>query len=136
MTKDEIMNMPAGQEMDVLIAEKVMGWHAVMENGFNHWVNVDGGFQCGVAPYDGFEDEEDFHTLKWHPSESILWAWEVVEKLHPNCSFLLDYDDPQTIESLKWCCLFFDKDEPYKEYEARANTAPLAICRAALLAIL
>src|SRR5688572_25998134 len=26
MTRDEILNMPAGRKMDALIAEKVMGW--------------------------------------------------------------------------------------------------------------
>lgn len=26
MTRDEILSMPAGREMDALIAEKIMGW--------------------------------------------------------------------------------------------------------------
>ena len=26
MTRDEILSMPAGRELDALIAEKVMGW--------------------------------------------------------------------------------------------------------------
>ena len=84
MTRDEILKMEAGREMDALMAEKVMGWHLVTDkDGWKHWGDKDGRWGAGMnqSSHDDYEDGEDFHVLHWHPSESILWAWEVVEKL-------------------------------------------------------
>src|SRR5512139_113235 len=90
MKREEILNMPAGREMDALIAEKVMGWHkgkyhfydgTSINEVVSDWLDSEGHYKCGIGTEDGFEDNEDFHLLRWHPSESILWAWEVVEKL-------------------------------------------------------
>lgn len=131
MTRDEILNMEAGEKMDVLVAERVMGWHIVSENGYLHWNDADNHFQCGVSIYD-FEDAEDFHTLKWHPSESILWAWDVVEKLCDisGCDIVkICKRDPELLRG-NWSCNLG------MGFEAFGDTAPLAICRAALLSVL
>jgi hypothetical protein len=121
MTRDEIMNMPEGKEMDELVAEKVMGWHLVKTNsGRDQWHDADG-YQHMVSRYDGYEDAEDFETICWHPSESILWAWEVVEKLD-----YLKLVKSFGLSGVKWIAKIDD-------VEVFSNTAPLAICRVALL---
>lgn len=118
--------------MDELVAKKVMGWHKLTENNFKHWVTEDNRFSCGVGLYNGYEDGEDFHTLNWHPSESILWAWDVVEKLHgeTGCDVIkVCKRDPDLLRG-EWSCNFG------RGFEAFGDTAPLAICRAALLSVL
>ena len=119
MNKDEILNMSAGREMDMLVGEKVMGW--IYNQLGDAWIREG-------QPWVGCD--------AFHPSTDISAAWDVVEKLHSDFSIDLSYDDPQTIEPIKWCCELYAKSEPYQDYEARADSAPLAICRAALLATL
>lgn len=119
---DYIKDMPVGEEMDSLLAEKVMGWHILEENGFKHWVDSENKFQCGVASYDGHEDDEDFHILRWHPSESALWAVDVVaekfDTLRINKSF--------GMKGVIWIVKIGN-------VEVFEETLPLALCRAALL---
>lgn len=114
--------MEAGREMDKLIAENVMGLHiSTDEHGWQSWRDSDDRYQHAVGRYDGYEDDEDFHTINWHPSESILWAWEVVEKFR---------------------CYAVGKSYISGRYyahlgtvQAEAESIPLAICRAALMAV-
>jgi hypothetical protein len=132
MDKDKILNMEAGEEMDTLIAEKVMGWHIETENSYKRWVDINNRFCCGFPSYDGLEDDEDFHTLKWHPSGSILWAWDVVEKSN---SFSINncISQEEGVDGVRrWTAeVFFEKWGL-----GEAETAPLAICRAALCSVM
>ena len=135
MKKDYIENMPAGKEMDEMVAEKVMGWHkgtltfsdGSTLSGKEDWLDAEGHYMHGIKQENGwYEDDEDFHLLHWHPSESILWAWEVVEKmLGEDC-----FGESLFLENhgLIW-------DAGFREH-AYADTAPLAICRAALLTVM
>lgn len=126
MTRDEIPNLPAGRELDALIAIEVMGWHKEVRDGFDHWIeNESGRFMCGVGKYSGHEDDEDFHILNWHPSESMLWAWEVVEKMQSN-GYCFDADGNALRRRIRF---------GIGQEIAEAKTMPLAICRAALLAV-
>jgi hypothetical protein len=120
MRYDEIITMPEGEELDALIAERVMGWHIAEEHGRKAWYSADGRYQRGMKNGDYFEDDEDLHLLNWHPSQSILWAWEVVEKLTLS---VVPYEDG------RWHAA------DGKGIVAYGETAPLAICRAALLII-
>ncbi len=102
MTHDEILNMPAGQDMDMLIAENVL---MLDNNGWNELF---------------FHNRTKFST-------DISAAWEVVEK----------------IESIgKSWEMWANTKEPLihvrigNKRTCRAVTAPLAICRAALLAVM
>lgn len=132
MTRDEIESMSAGEEMDNLVAEKFMGWHKdVDKSGFISWIDKDGHYQHGVAD-DGYEDVEDFHLLKFHPSQSILWAWDIVEKLcnETGCDVIkVCKRDPELLRG-EWSCNFGSG------FEAFGETAPHAICRAALISTL
>lgn len=134
--------MIAGRELDALVAEKVMGWRRedkAMMHGIIQTVFVDTktdharSITCGCV--------EDFH-----PSKDISAAWLVVEKMaqdgdeHPTCiqKGLPAFGDHATpFEVYKnyagypgWTCYFHDY-----EVCAHADTAPLAICLAALKAV-
>lgn len=131
MTKDEILNMEAGEQIDTLIAEKVMGWHRVHDEKWrDQWHDSGGRYQHPISRYDGYEDQEDFHTICWHPSESILWTWELIEKMPDNLELKLE----QVKLSDSWVAGFYTPDDVV--YQASANSAELAICRAALLTVL
>lgn len=146
MDREYILNLPEGEEINNLVAEKVMGWHKGVItfsdgstfSGKEDWLDEKGRYMCGMKTDDRwYEDEEDFNLLHWHPSESILWAWEVVEKLQDKFSFVLSYDDPPSDDEHKWNCEFFYKGDPaYIDHEVYAPTAPLAICRVALLCVM
>ena len=94
MTREEILNMPAGREMDALIAKFVM--------------KVD-------SPHDVYKFSTD-----------IADAWTVVEKMN---SIKMDTDEGYQIRAkfLFGIQMLHGKEE---------KEASLAICRAALLAVM
>ena len=120
MTRDEILNMPAGREMDKLIAEKIFGWSDF------------GSFEDGGIS--GKDKDGDGWILPYY-SIGIAAAWEVVEKFMP-------YKSPSLyVVGTMWFCFFALKTgeglfASTNVLEAKAPTAPLAICRAALLAMI
>lgn len=135
MDREYILNLPEGDEINNLVAEKVMGWHKGIVtfsdgstfSGKEDWLDEKGRYRCGIKKDDGwYEDDEDFNLLHWHPSESILWAWEVVEKMEDS-NFCLDRNGDLCPSGL-WQCII-------KGEVANADTPSLAICRAALLAM-
>jgi hypothetical protein len=117
--------MEAGPELDVLIAEKVMGWKlspkktdGVREFG-SAWLDENGAvtrFQEDRRP------PYDWDMKPFSPSTDIDAAWEVVEKLKLS---LVPTNKGWIVSQHH---LF---EGPFGEGE----TAPLAICRAALAAI-
>lgn len=133
MTRDEILNMPAGREMDALIAEKVMGKRVFCAN------EELGGIVSGSIVRQGvwqmcedgamYDDRTVYAESIPHYSEGIAAAWEVVEKMQT-----IDAERPTEILRLpsvdnKWRVRFTTQIFP-----GWGDTAPLAICRAALLA--
>ena len=138
MTRDEILKMEAGEEMDRLVAEKVMGWkifkHDYIPIGTQDEIwGCDNGvhFIKGI-PYklDTTTSEGNLysHSWKnWEPSINILAAWEVVEKMN--------YLQILHLSSGEWQVVF-SKTISDIFHLAYAETAPLAICRAALLAVM
>jgi hypothetical protein len=103
----------AGRELDALVAERVMGW--VQEEPQPHPVNSFAIYFGGPPPY----------------STDIAAAWQVVERMREQeYSIALDSDT--------WL------KHPYAVHfiggnsgcvSCTADTAPLAICRAALKAV-
>jgi hypothetical protein len=125
MTKDEILNMQADRELDALVAEKVMGW--VAEVGLNdraYWVNKNDQRRYFVEGWD-----------HWNPSERISHAWQVVEKMkQDNPEWFIDVK--WHAFDKKWSVVITDMHVGYNNVlRAYGRTAPLAICRAALLAV-
>lgn len=133
MTKDEILNMQAGYKLDTLVAEKVMGWHIEdhMDGFRSSWVDSRGYYQCSTllsdSDYLEFEDSEDIHLLYWHPSISILWAWEIVNKFSDRGELFNIYRLGGNATG--WRCQFG------KGGVVEEKTPELAICKSALIAI-
>jgi hypothetical protein len=126
-TKDEIQNMPAGREMDALIAGKIMGYKKIVIGSISWWVK-----ESPLAMSYQFMAE----CADYCPSQDIAAAWQVVEKIKGLCFetqiLMWDYSDKVTV------CLFprHGHEEFIPTLTVHAETAPLAICRAALLAVM
>ena len=98
VTRDEILNMPAGQETDDLISLYVLG-EDITPRGY------------AIPPY----------------STNIAAAWEVVGKYY---SMTLEkFSDGE-----EWrCYLVTEREGKNHDVIGGGETAPLAICRAALI---
>lgn len=116
MRRDEILAMPAGEEFDELVAEKIMPE------------------KCGYARYG-----------KFNPSVDIADAWEVVEHFADKgyCPALLFDDNGHWALSFEGAQSVAYGDEPmdvsttfFITKDLWCDTAPLAICRTALLAVM
>jgi hypothetical protein len=122
MTKDEILSMEAGEKMDALIAEKVMGIDLsqicdgdMYDEDGDHW-------SCTSCSETGGWGTDFEHTISpKHYSTYIAAAWKVVEKLELS---VVPY-----LGLVKW-------HAANEKVIAFAAAAPLAICRAALLSTL
>ena len=106
--------LQAGRELDALVAEKVMGWRRIESTnlfliGPKH---IEGGFP---AP---------------HYSTDISAAWQIVEKFKMTITPNNCYPHVKA----KWCADVELKGS-HELWLAGAETAPLAICRAALRAM-
>lgn len=109
------------RKLDALVAEKVMGWRMVTYTAGGEQVTE-------LAPPDG-----DLHRAGRWPNYSteIEDAWLVVEKLRPRIWRRMAIDI-----TAHQCQMGFTLDhEDGPHGSAIADTAPLAICRAALAAL-
>ncbi len=139
MTRDEILDMPAGRDMDALIALKFFGWH---------WENVQNGLLLPSSDHPAMVNNWAAEWDKkgypnWLPeySKSISLAWEVVNKICiPAPEDCWTGPIMQINHEHNTCEVIFSQldsiDCAMESVEATAETAPLAICRAALLATL
>lgn len=112
MTRDEILNLPAGRELDALISVQLFG--------VREFLDEDDAYYLG---------ENQMPVRLPDYSTDIAAAWEVVEKLknvsgatigvrvHPTAGYSIN------VYQLGM------------NYWPTADTAPLAICRAALLVV-
>ena len=117
MTRDEILTMPAGREMDALIGDFVL----VLT------VDPTRCPYCAGDLWQGKDRSRCTNCSRWlyspykQYSDEIESAWEVVEKM----KFI-----SLNRHAVYWICHF---DDGQYEDIAQGETAPLAICRAALL---
>ena len=123
MKHTEIENMEAGRPIDFLIAEKAMKWVPVGIDGL-FWKSPQGNvLHCTQVP---------------RYSKSIFCAWDVVETLEERDGLLIGIsrrEDENPDNSLHWT-VWLGVPGSIKIYIAFADTAPLAICRAALTAMI
>ena len=105
------------REIDRLVAEKVMDW-VQGEYAKDKWYYKKNGQIHGMAKF----------VKDWNPSTNIADAWQVAEKLMKNGLFF---------NVLKWIDGdFVARFENHKvSVKAEAETAPLAICLAALKSV-
>jgi hypothetical protein len=128
--------MPAGREMDALVAEKVMGepkpiivddWDSV----FSRW--LDG---CPIeSPKEAWLEAclyEHGDTQEWIPrpfSTDIAAAWQVMEKLKDKFFCGIEFCGDC------WQASMQEREGGLDYVEGNADTAPIAICRVALKAM-
>lgn len=142
--------MPAGREMDALVAEKVMGWRAWAERRGDYTYIV---FQlpgerepfakyrnpeaerARYAPIAFADIDEMKHVVCDIPrySTEIAAAWEVVSALGERAPFPQYLEVANRYSDAAWIAKVFEGGVMVAE--AYADTAPLAICRAALAAV-
>ncbi len=103
--------MEAGFEIDSLIAEKIFGWKLDDESALV-WLLPDGS-RRGALP---------------HYSTDIADAWQVIEHMNDR-----GWSPTVFCEFQWWIANFFT--DIAGSFEASAETAPLAICLAALRAM-
>ena len=113
--KEEILAMKAGRGLNIRVAEDVMKRKFAQDEIFGDMESLDNGVYGYLQPY----------------SEDISAAWQVIEKLkgyHPRIEF-----DPY---SQNWEATFSAREADFSYPIVSATTAPEAICKAALLALL
>ena len=122
------MSLPAGRELDALVAEKVLGWLQVRKQM--------------IANAMGQPVMEDFVGLPTASAASpqliprystmIQEAWKVADALRERSQFVavLSGLGPQGVQP--WICKI-NRDGGF--IEERADTAPLAICLGALKSV-
>jgi hypothetical protein len=121
MGREEILAMSAGEKLDELIAEKIMGWkHGDKDRGDMGWYPPKGFARVSV---------DEFST-------SISAAWEIVEKFSYTYLWRWDNATHYTMPNgMKWECKLSDKGGTFDNM-AYGITAPEAICKAALISLL
>lgn len=117
LTRERILLLPACRALDLLVAEKVMGQVWQGGNPIPNYTGVGG---CWPHPF----------------STSIEAAWEVVEKLDEKNYQALVRRERSPQGSYWRACFFFPAGDGSWIGHAEADTAALAICRAALLTTL
>lgn len=125
MTREEIEHMEAGPEMDALIAEHIMGHPG-------EWIHHEG---AGIEYDTGIGRLRIRACLEY--STDIAAAFQVVEKLEAqNPVWLFSLVKRGWAESLLWEATFRKISGEDIRAFCEGITAPLAICRAALLSTL
>jgi hypothetical protein len=126
MTRDEILAMKPGEELDILIAEKIFGYEVfessdLLGEKITKYV-VRNNWPCELGLYGNFS-----------PSTNIAIAWQVVEKLKmfsmtDGLALLLHNDYG------KW----YIAENEYGDLIgiAKGDTAPEAIAKASLIAVM
>ena len=117
MTRDEIMKLE-GKNLDASIAVLVMGWELDGDASGDYWEK---------SRYDHI----DF--LEWKPSENIAHAWQVVEKFY---SAHINRFGGSNGGKYYDVYMVTEIDGKNADGQVTDTTAPLAISRAALLAVL
>lgn len=116
MTREEILALSPGRELDALVAEKVMGW----EKDFQCWKDESGRIRTIEATSFG----------SFEPSTDISAAWEVVEKMGKK-EFTFHAESTGDLKEVR----FMNSDKGIFG-EGYSYSMPLSICKAALLAVM
>jgi len=126
MTRNEILNMPVSRELDVLIAEKVFGCNVRRAPSGAVYCNCERVTPLQFAPHGDLDLSEIYDY-----STDDAAAWGVVEGIRDRFAFAIKESE----DTEGWDACFFGRGANVGHWQAYAETAPLAICRAALLAV-
>jgi hypothetical protein len=133
MTRDEILNMPAGREMDALVAEKVMSISIYWQDEY-------------YAEQEGWSRKQTYKTTRKLYRHSTAVRKLDVAYYSTNISASREIAKEMSAKGF-WCYInllssqcrvTFEFVKNRKQYIAYGgiNEEPLAVCRAALLAVL
>ena len=117
MTREEILALPVGRELDALVALRVYGLEEITVVGKHYFIDP---LDTPLPLY----------------STDISAAWEVVEKVQERYNFFLAYNHKTKDFQVFIDVPNEDEDATIIHYEYDAPTAPEAICKAALLAVM
>jgi hypothetical protein len=108
MTRDEVLNMPAGEKMDIAILVYLTNWKEY--------------------------NTADVEFCRFQPSRNIADAWKVVEHLQKE-PYVWQFEIANLAGGKKSCeaILWGGEDDTWIEFDARGETMALAICRTGLL---
>jgi len=124
----QVYDLPAGVFLDSLIATKVMGWHLIPEEDSTPEEKNSGILQWAEM---WFDTNNKLMYNRFHPSRNIFDAWEVVKKIGQT------YRINVSVEDGLFSCKISKRVRDDGIYEMLTEqiheSAPLAICRAALL---
>ena len=130
--------MESGRELDALVAEKVMGGYVVNPDAMAnvgeiwYWLHPKDGVLCGMPYKVGKMKQWDHQWHRWKPSIDISAAWQVVEKMRAD-GWIYEITEHLNDPAIQ-CAMFANRSGGDEQWSA-ANTAPLAICLAALKAV-
>lgn len=114
MTRDEILKMPAGREMDALIAKEVTNLEKAKE-GIWYWIN-------------GYLDECPYYSTDIAVAFEALYKWLDDNKTYAVYIETVNIESGRLHDVILWG---MDEDETF---DARDKDLAVAICRAVLLA--
>ncbi len=138
-----MINLPAGPDLDRLIAEKVMGWKPTYTHVSGNLVSYgDRVITKSHATVIQSKEDGSAKRIDFQPSRDIEHAWEVVEQLQKPTQNLILF----RTESGTWIAGWQEGDtdlgfcsanhfDDHVLHGGEADTAPLAICRSALKAM-
>ena len=142
MKRDEIEKMESGRELDDMIADKVMGWPRISPNDpFRMYKDFSGVIINGV-PMKFPELGNGLVPDHWRPSTDIAAAWLVVLEMRKKhgCNVRVSENAPFAGYGERTFCAISFGTLQYSNPDCRlvvsADTAQLAICKAALLAVM
>ena len=146
LTRDDILKIEAGREIDALVAELVMGWTNCQRCEYairllDETIIIEGKVWIGNPPLTGIEqDLSDSFSPRWYPirnySTDLTTAFQIVGKLiKPDWAWKIESYHVNGI--LMWsACYRGDTEAGIDYYTATADTVQLAICKAALYTML
>lgn len=117
LTREYILQLEAGRELDAVVAERVMGWEWIIPKPTKNWISI---------PYAWDREKNEPHH-DWYPSTDISAAWEVIGMI-------------QKI-GLSWS-IKMPTVHPHEAFVTIGNKVvvetniPCGICKAALLAVI
>ena len=126
LTRDEVLALQAGKEIDALIARHVFGWE---------FRQPQGRYSCCICQRCGRHTDECFGEYECNWSDNIAAAWQVVDKLKSGptgdgfaWTWGVEIAWIEDMGRAVWNVIVAG-------HEVEADSAPLAICQAALLAV-
>jgi len=133
MTRDEILNMPAGREMNGLIFEYVFGakWYHNKDRRNFLIMPEDAYTETGEFSEGKIETEKTPYIGGRPYSKDIVEAWKVIEKLKSAWVVEVGCND-----RIYWCEMYNHAGVNGWVDAKSKESAAHAVCRAALLAVM